>query len=66
MFAKDNKDRFKNASIKLLMKVVPVANEISPADFLAKSMGIDLCPIQQDYGFPLGEVRESPALPLHL
>ena len=48
------------------MKVVPMANEISPADFLARSMGIDLCFIQEDYGFPLEEVRESPALPLHL
>jgi hypothetical protein len=66
MFAKDNTGRFKNASINLLMNVVPLANEISPADFLARSMGIDLCFIQEDYGFPLEEVRESPALPLHL
>ena len=66
MFAKDNTGRFKNASINLLMKVVPMANEISPADFLAQSMGIDLSYVQEDYGFPLKEVRELPALPLHL
>ena len=66
MFAKDNMDRFKNASINLLMKVVPVANEINPAAFLEQSMGIDLSYVQEDYGFPLKEVRESPALPLHL